>query len=157
MAAKKRSKKKHHHGRRVGALKMPGGFEQLFGVIGGVVLTKVAKKFIPTTINDKIIAGVEAVGGAVLSNMTKSAFLKGIGYGISAGGVVTGLQSFGIITGVGGGVGKPIVFKTTADGRSLMGFREVPKVGNASNGFPNPSALGRRKVNMANLYAGIYG
>lgn len=156
--AKKKTKKKSSGRRKVGALKMGAGIEQLAGVVGGVVLTRIAKKFIPATINEKIVAGAEAVGGYVLSNMTKSAFLKGVGMGISAGGVVTGLTSFGIITGIGGGVGKPIVFKTTADGRSLMnGFRDVPKVGSAANNFPNPSALGRRKINMANLYAGIYG
>jgi hypothetical protein len=155
MARRKRKAHKKTSHRRVGGLKMGSDIETLVGVIGGMVATRLAKKFIPTTMNAKLVAAVEAVGGGVIAYMGgKSAFIKGLGYGIAAGGVQNGLTEFGLIAGV-GGMGKPIVFQ--ADGGGINGFRDVPKVGQGNiNRFPSPNAIGRRKVHMAGIYAGIF-
>jgi hypothetical protein len=156
MARKKKHKKTTHH-RRVGGLKMGSEMiETLVGVIGGVVATRLAKKIIPATMNGKLVAAVEAVGGGVLAYAGgKSAFIKGLGYGVAAGGVQNALTEFGLITGV-SGVGRPIVFAAN-DGHAIRGFNDVPKVGTASiQRFPQPGKVGR-KVHMGALYAGIYG
>ena len=129
--------------------------ELVLGAIGGAIVAKVAKKVIPTTVNAKYVAiGEVVLGGGVVMFAKKSAFLKGAGLGLAAAGSLDTLSSFGLIAGV-GGMGKPIVF--TTDGRGVNGFRDVPKIGGGANGFPTPSAIGRRKINMAGMYAGIYG
>lgn len=156
--AKRRKKSSGGHKRRVSGLKMGGDVELIIGAIGGAILTKFAKKVIPATLDTKIVAGVETLGGGAVATMfgKKSNFIKGLGIGIAAMGAVDLGTSFGLITGV-GGMGKPIVFSAKPDGRHVTGYRDVPKVGNAVNSFPSPSTVGRRKVHMAGMYAGIYG
>lgn len=158
MAKRRTHKKKSGHHRRVSGLKMGSEMiETLVGVIGGIVATRLAKKIIPTTMNAKLVAAVEAVGGGVLAYAAgKSAFMKGLGYGVAAGGVQNALTEFGLITGV-SGVGRPIVFAAN-DGHAVHGFRDVPKVGAAATvkRFPQPGKVGR-KVHMGQIYAGVYG
>lgn len=150
---KKRKSSGRSKGRRVGGIKMGADMEILAGVIGGVVLTRFAKKFIPTTVNEKLVAAVEAAGGGVLAYMSKGGFMKGLGYGIAAGGIQNGLTSFGLIT----GVGRPIVFSAKPDGGHVAGYRDVPKLGAATGSFPKPGNIGRRRLNPMALYGGNFG
>lgn len=155
MPRRKKAKKRSGGKRRVSGLKMGSDLEQLAGVVGGVLLTRFAKKFIPTTVNEKLVAAVEAVGGGVLAYVSKGGFMRGLGQGIAAGGIQNGLTSFGLITGV--GVGKPIVFTTRPDGGHVAGYRDVPKLGAANGQFPKPGNIGRRRMNPMALYGGVYG
>lgn len=151
---KKRKSTGRSKGRRVSGIKLGGDMEMLAGVIGGVIVTRLAKKFIPTTVNEKLVAAVEAAGGGVLAYISKGGFMKGLGYGIAAGGVQQGLTSFGLIT----GVGRPIVFAAKPDGGHVAGFRDVPKLGAATSSYPKPGNIGRRRnITPMALYGGTFG
>lgn len=103
-----RHKKKHHrrrsHRRSVGAVNVKSLATKVLSVAAGAfvgrTIQNMAAKSLPTT-SPKIVAlGTILIGGFV-PRFIKSDFGQGLGNGILAVGAISGLQSFGVISGIG--------------------------------------------------------
>ena len=103
--AKKRKKKhysrKRHSMHGVGAI----DFMNIISVAAGAVAAGAVNKFIPSTINDKIVSGGKIALGVALPMLSKSgqtkSVLSGVGSGMIAVGAVELLKSFGVLSGIG--------------------------------------------------------
>ena len=102
-------RKKHKTKRRVSGVrrhhKHMGGidFTNILAVVGGAVAAGYLNKLIPSTVNDKIVAGGKVALGVALPMFVKSGstknLLSGIGSGMIAVGSIDLLKSFGALSG----------------------------------------------------------
>lgn len=133
--AKRRKKAVTHRRRRVGAVGS-NDVKTVVGTVAGILAGRLLSTKLGATLNPKIMAAVQLLGGGVVAIKAKNPLLKGIGYGLAANGALTGAQSFGVISGI---AGTPLVFTN----RSIQGSYSVPRVGNTTvNDFPKPATVG---------------
>ena len=105
--AKKRRKKSVS--RRRGSRRMSGigavDVMNIVAVAGGAVVAGFVNKFVPSTVNDKIVSGGKIALGVALPMLSKDgktkALLSGVGSGMIAVGAVELLKSFGVLSGIG--------------------------------------------------------
>jgi hypothetical protein len=101
---KMRGRKKKHHTthRRMGASKKNEVVMLLAGLAVGMLGgTYAAQKFVPATVDPKLVGAGELVAGGLIVTKGKSGLVKGLGLGVAAAGVSTLGRGFGIITGMG--------------------------------------------------------
>ena len=95
MAKRKKSRKSYSRGRK--RSRMSG--------IGAIDIMNMVNKFIPSTINDKIVSGGKVALGVALPMLSKDGktknILSGVGAGMIAVGSVELLKSFGVLSGLG--------------------------------------------------------
>ena len=132
MARKKRvGKTKHHRRRKMGAIKQDGSIEAFFGAILGYVAAYMGEAQIQS-LSANALAAIQVALGGSLAYFPKNWFVKGIGVGIGINGAATGLESFGLLSGIGAvydpsrGVGAP---KDVV----RVGFPKAVAVGNGAN------------------------
>ena len=102
-------RKRHRTKRRVSGVrrhkKHLGGidFTSILSVVGGAVVAGYLNKIIPTTVNDKIVAGGKVALGIALPMLSKNGATKNILHGVGAGMIAVGsvdlLKSFGVLSG----------------------------------------------------------
>ena len=103
--AKKR--KKRYSSRKRGRMSGVGAidFMNIISVAAGAVAAGFVNKFVPATINDKIVSGGKIALGVALPMLSKDgktkAMLSGVGSGMIAVGSVELLKSFGVLNGIG--------------------------------------------------------
>jgi hypothetical protein len=75
----------------------------IISVIGGAVIAGLINKVIPTTVNDKIVAGGKVALGVALPMLVKSGSMKNVMAGVGAGMIAVGsvdlLKSFKVLNG----------------------------------------------------------
>ncbi len=134
----------HRRGRRVRGAGMDAVLLVIGGLVGGIGLMAASSKW--TVLAGKV-AGILEIGlGTIAAWKVGNMFVKGLGVGLAvAGGYNTG-KNFNLITGIG-------ATREFRNGQSMMGFRDVPKVGQAQ-GFPKPNVVG--KADTKRMYGGVY-
>jgi hypothetical protein len=107
MAKRKKSKKSYSRGRRRSRMSGIGAidFMNIIAVAGGAVAGGFVNKFVPSTINDKIVSGGKIALGVALPMLSKDGKMKNILSGVGAGMIAVGsvelLKSFGVLSGLG--------------------------------------------------------
>lgn len=107
MAKRKKSKKSYSRGRRRSRMSGIGAidFMNIIAVAGGAVAGGFVNKFVPSTINDKIVSGGKIALGVALPMLSKDGKMKNILSGVGAGMIAVGsvelLKSFGVLNGIG--------------------------------------------------------
>ena len=107
MAKRKKSKKSYSRGRRRSRMSGIGAidFMNIIAVAGGAVAGGFVNKFVPSTINDKIVSGGKIALGVALPMLSKDGKMKNILSGVGAGMIAVGsvelLKSFGVLSGIG--------------------------------------------------------
>ena len=90
---------RRHRKQGMGAVDVTG----ILAVVGGAVAAGYLNKVIPTTINDKLVAGGKIALGVALPMLSKSGSTKNILHGVGAGMIAVGsvdlLKSFGVLSG----------------------------------------------------------
>jgi hypothetical protein len=80
-------------------------FMNIIAVAGGAVVAGMVNKFVPSTINDKVVSGGKIALGVALPMLSKDGntknILSGVGAGMIAVGSVELLKSFGVLSGIG--------------------------------------------------------
>jgi len=101
MAKRKRKNKKISGVRRKRSSKGIGAidFTNIGGVVAGAVIAGYLNKIVPSTINDKVLAGGKVALGIALPMFIKKPIVNGIGAGMIAVGSVDLLKSFGALSG----------------------------------------------------------
>lgn len=101
--AKKRKKSKTTYRRRsrVGAVSGKIGHEamELAGLVAGNVAAVVIQKQ-AMSLNPKIVAGLQIVGGYMLKKHTSSPLMSGISYGLMSAGAIAFTHEIGLINGI---------------------------------------------------------
>lgn len=88
--------------RRVGASSgMKGALMNVAGIAAGVFAGRLVTTKLATTLSPKISALVLIAAGVYLPKFVKSDLGKGLGDGLIATGALAGLQSFGVVSGIG--------------------------------------------------------
>ncbi len=152
---KKSGSRKTYHRKKVGAIKNDGSLEAIAGGMVGLVAAQIIVNQIPAQtsgtggISDYAIAAIEVAAGGALGYFADNWFLKGIGIGIAADGLSMGLQTFGVISGV-GTVNKSVTYNPA---RKVAGYRDVNKIGD----FPKPNTVGSTARSMhRRAYGSMY-
>jgi len=105
MARRKKTKKhRTHHRRRMGAIHTGGMMNDAMGLVGllaGTVVATSAQRQM-TSLNPKIVSGLEVVGGLMLKHHFPSPFMQGMGWGIAGGGTIGLAHEVGMIHGLDG-------------------------------------------------------
>ena len=107
MAKRKKSKKSYSRSRRRSRMSGIGAidFMNIIAVAGGAVVAGMVNKFVPSTINDKVVSGGKIALGVALPMLSKDGktknILSGVGAGMIAVGSVELLKSFGVLNGIG--------------------------------------------------------
>lgn len=137
MAKRKKTKKKYTSRRRrsLGASVGMIDVNNLLGVIAGAVIAKGVNKFIPETLDPKIVSGGKIALGVALPMFVKTGNLKNIVGGAGAGMVAVGATDLLTDLGVLAGLGivdepKPAIFDVFAN--SLSG--DIVGAGNVLSG-----------------------
>lgn len=136
MAKKKKAKKRSTTRRRRSLSGAVGAVDimNVVSVIAGAVIAKGADKFLPETLDKKIVAGGKVALGVALPMFIKSGNLKNIASGAGAGMVAVGaldlLTDLGVLSGLGIVETKPAIFDVFAD--SLSG--DILGAGNVLSG-----------------------
>lgn len=76
-------------------------FMNIIAVAGGAVAGGLVNKFVPTTINTKLVSGGKIALGIALPMLVKSPLMSGIGAGMIAIGSYELVKSTGVISGLG--------------------------------------------------------
>ena len=100
-AKKSKTKKTSHRGRRVSGVLGANKNDAMeaVGLVAGSMIAAVAQRQM-TSINPKIVAGAQIIGGIMIKNHAKSPLMKGIGYGLLSTGSLAIVHEVGIIKGV---------------------------------------------------------
>jgi hypothetical protein len=107
MAKRKKTRKSYSKGRKRSRVSGMGAIDimNIVAVAGGAVVAGMVNKFIPGTVNDKIVSGGKIALGVVLPMLSKDGktknLLSGVGAGMIAVGSVELLKSFGVLSGLG--------------------------------------------------------
>lgn len=107
MAKRKKSRKSYSRGRKRSRMSGIGAIDimNIVAVAGGAVVAGMVNKFVPSTINDKIVSGGKIALGVALPMLSKDGktknLLSGVGAGMIAVGSVELLKSFGVLSGLG--------------------------------------------------------
>ena len=98
---KSHSRRRSHKMHGIGAI----DFTNILAVAAGAVAAGAVNKFVPETVNPKIVSGGKVALGVVLPMLSKSGttknVLSGVGSGMIAVGAVELLKSFGVLSGIG--------------------------------------------------------
>ena len=107
MAKRKKSRKSYKRSRSRSRMSGIGAidFMNILAVAGGAVAGGFVNKFVPSTINDKIVSGGKIALGVALPMLSKDGKMKNILSGVGAGMIAVGsvelLKSFGVLNGIG--------------------------------------------------------
>jgi len=107
MAKRKKTRKSYSRGRKRSRMSGIGAIDimNIVAVAGGAVVAGMVNKFVPSTINDKIVSGGKIALGVALPMLSKDGktknLLSGVGAGMIAVGSVELLKSFGVLSGLG--------------------------------------------------------
>lgn len=105
MAHKKRGAKHHKpkkHGRRVGGLNKHALMDDAMGLLGlaaGQIASTTLQRQM-TSMNHKVVGGIQIVGGMMLKHHSKGHFMQGLGWGIAGAGTIGVAHDIGLIHGV---------------------------------------------------------
>ena len=106
--AKRRTKSKTTRRRRssISGVGGKGDYQQLAMMAGGLIIARIATAKLGAKVNPKVLAVGQIAAGIFIPKMVKNnAMVSAISKGIALNGVMSGLQSFGVIQGIAGMVG----------------------------------------------------
>ena len=140
MAKRKKSKKSYSRKRRSSRMSGIGAIDimNILAVAGGAVAGGFVNKFVPSTINDKIVSGGKIALGVALPMLSKDGKMKNILSGVGAGMIAVGsvelLKSFGVLNGIGAddetisvsldGIGESVLAESVLAEDVLTGMEE---------------------------------
>jgi hypothetical protein len=102
MARKARRRKHRTHRRsRVGAVNMKSALMKVAGIGAGVFAGRLLQTKLAATLSPKILGAVTIVAGVMIPKYIKSDLGQGLGDGLISAGILSELQSFGVISGIG--------------------------------------------------------
>jgi hypothetical protein len=155
-------KKKHHGPKRRRMSGIAGGIKEglmhVLGVTAGVALGRYVNASFLSTMDAKLVGAGEAVAGALVAGKMKQPFIKSMGVGLGANGVLYAAGAKGLaLLPASVGYGPPEVNAGFTPSLRMSGFRDVPKIGQP---FPKPGNIAgmpdRERARTSRMYAGIY-
>jgi hypothetical protein len=103
MARRKRRVHHRSHRRRsrIGAVNMKSALMKVAGIGAGVFAGRLLQTKLAATLSPKILGAVTIVAGVLVPKYIKSDLGQGLGDGLISAGILSELQSFGVIAGIG--------------------------------------------------------